>query len=333
MGVRDSDEPPVTQEEIKTMMQQGAEAGIFEEAEQDMISGVFRLGDRRVNAIMTPRTEVVWLNLLASEDENRAKISESKFSRMPVCNGDADHVVGILDAKCLLGRMTSGEVFDIKAAMTDVKFVPESMLARKVLDVFRRSSQHIAIVIGEYGGMEGLITVQDILEEIVGEVEEAAPQATQREDGSWLIDGLMLTDDFKKLFNIDLLPGEHESYTTLGGFVMAQIGNIPKASDSFQWETLRFEVMDMDGNRVDKVLVTNVEPVSETALVVEIETVSDAETGGEKLLVSEIEFVSESNPVSEAEPSLKTDPKPASETEPETPKTNVEAGKEATGET
>ncbi len=260
IGVRPSQDPPVTEAEIKTMMQQGIEAGVFDAGEEDMVSGIFRLGDRRAGALMTPRTEVDCLNLRDTEDENRSKIRESSFSRLPVCDGDTDHVVGLLSATRLLSRLLAGEALDIEAAMDEAQFVPESMPASKVLDVFRKSGQHIAIVIGEYGGMEGLITMQDLLEEIVGEVEESAPQATQRDDGSWLIDGLISVDDFRDLFALDDLPGAHDAYSTLGGFVMAQLGNIPTAGDSFDWTTLHLEVMDMDGNRVDKMLVTVTKP-------------------------------------------------------------------------
>jgi putative hemolysin len=142
------------------------------------------------------------------------------------------------------------------------QFAPDSMPASKVLDLFRESAQHIAIVIDEYGGMEGLVTIQDILEEIVGDVEETEPHITQRDDGSWLIDGLISVDDFKAQFGVEELPGEHDRFATLGGFVMAEIGEIPQTGDSFDWQTLHFEVVDMDGNRVDKVQVTQNEPES-----------------------------------------------------------------------
>ncbi len=260
LGIRAPEEPPVTEEEIKTMMQQGIEAGVFEEAEQDMVSGIFRLGDRRAVSLMTPRTSVYWINIRDSEDEIRTKIRESIYSRLPVCDGDTDHIIGVLSAKALLSRVLAGESFDVRSSMEEAQFVPESMPASKVLDIFRASARHLAIVIDEYGGMEGLITMQDLLQEIVGDVEETAPQAVEREDGSWLIDGLMPVDDFKRMFSLDELPGEHDQFTTLGGFVMAQIGNIPKASDTFDWTKLHVEVMDMDGNRVDKVLVCEKSP-------------------------------------------------------------------------
>lgn len=277
LGVRPSDEPPVTQEEIKTMMQQGMEAGVFVEAEHDMVSGIFRLVDRRAVSLMTPRTGVHCVNLRDSDDEIRTRIKECSFSRLPVCDGDTDHVVGILEAKTLLSRLLAGEPLDIGAVMIEPQVVPENMPASKVLDLFRETGRHLAIVIDEYGGMAGLITMQDLLEEIVGDVEENAPQATQRDDGTWLIDGLISVDDFIRLFALDDLPGAHDAFTTLGGFVMAQIGDIPQAGNTFDWTRLRFEVMDMDGNRVDKVLVSEIElPDAEP-----IPTASDEDTPGE----------------------------------------------------
>ncbi len=284
LGVRASDEPPVTQEEIKTMMQQGTDAGVFEEVEQDMVSGVFRLGNRRAGSLMTPRTEVYWLNIRDSEAENRTKIKESAYSRLPVCDGDVDHVIGLLESKKLLAQMVVGEPFSIEAGMIEAQFVPGSMSASKVIDLFRESAKHIAIVIGEYGGMEGLITMQDLLGEIVGTAEDTTPQATRRDDGSWLVDGLMAVDNFKSQFSIDALPGEHERFSTLGGFVMAQLGNIPAAGEHFEWTKLRIEVMDMDGNRVDKLLVTVMETPAEAApeMPTDADEVSAAEPAKEE---------------------------------------------------
>ncbi len=264
LGVSQGDEPPVTEEEIKTMMRQGSEAGVFEEGEPEMVSGIFRLGERRVGSVMTPRTEVYWLNVNDSDEENRAKIRDCDFSRMPVCADDMDHVVGLMNAKALLSRLLAGESFDLHATMTEPLFVPENLPASKALSLFRESAQHIALVVGEYGGMEGLITMQDLLEEIVGDDENSAPQAVGREDGSMLIDGLMAIDDFEALFNV-IVPGAHDDYATLGGFVMAQMGTIPQAGESFDWENLHVEVMDMDGNRVDKVLVTAQEPAPDAS--------------------------------------------------------------------
>lgn len=281
LGVRPSVEPPVTEEEIKTLMQQGIEAGIFDEGEEDMVSGIFRLGERRVFALMTPRTEVYCANLRDSEDEIRTRIKECTFSRIPVCDGDSDHVVGLIEAKTLLSHLLAGDSLDIEAVMIEPQMVPENMPASKVLDMFRESGQHLAIVIDEYGGMAGLITMQDLLEEIVGDVEENAPQATQRDDGSWLIDGLISVDDIVRLFVLDELPGAHDTFSTLGGFVMEQLGHIPQAGDSFDWTKLHFEVMDMDGNRVDKVLVSEIEPPEAPPETAPAPDTTDADTSGE----------------------------------------------------
>ena len=255
LGARELDEPPVTEEEIKGMLRQGVEAGVFEEAEHDMVEGIFSLGDRRIGTLMTPRTEVYWLDVNDPPEENRDKLLSSEFSRLPVCDDDPDHVLGMLHSKDLLAQLLSGKPLDIRAATTEALFVPMSMTASKVLDLFRETGKHIALVIGEYGGMEGLVSIQDILEEIVGEVEEEE-HAVQRDDGSWLLDGMMSIDDFEEMFDIEEAPGAHEGYETLGGFMLSLLGNIPKAGDELDWESLHFEVLDMDGNRIDKVLIT-----------------------------------------------------------------------------
>jgi putative hemolysin len=252
--VRASDEPPVTQDEITQMVRQGVDAGVFLETEHEMVEGVFRLDARRVASLMTPRTEVVWLDIKDTEEENRKKIIDSHFSRYPVCEGDLDHVIGVIATKDVLSRMLAGESFDIRAAMREPIFVPEGTNAAKLLDIFRKTGKHSAFVIGEYGGFEGMITIQDILEDIVGDIDE--PQIVQREDGSWLIDGMIPIDDFKDLAEIEELPGEHESFNTLAGFVITIRGEIPKTGDTFNWEGFHFEIVDMDGNRIDKVLVT-----------------------------------------------------------------------------
>jgi putative hemolysin len=251
----ESEEAPVTEEEIKAMIAEGVEAGVFEEAHHDMVEGVFSLSDRRISTLMTPRTEVHWLDVQDSPEETRAKIIDSGYSQLPVCEGDFDHVIGILYAKNLLARLLSGASFDLRAAMDEPLYVPASMPASQVLEVFRKQGKYAALVVGEYGGAEGMITIQDILTEIVGEPDHEV-HAIQRDDGSWLLDGLTPISDFMEQYAIDDLPGAHTAFETLGGFIMAQIGNIPKAGDNFDWKLLHLEVLDMDGNRVDKVLIS-----------------------------------------------------------------------------
>ena len=261
LRVKPSTEPPVTEEEIQVLIEQGTQAGVFEEAEQDMVTGVFRLGDQQVSTIMTPRTEIVWLDLEDSPEETRRKITESAHTLFPVGQGSLDNILGVVQSKDLLTRCLAGhQPVDLKAVLQRALLVPETKPVLQAIELFRESRTHIALVIDEYGGLQGMVTINDILEGIVGDlpaVGEAPPGAVQREDGSWLLDGLMPVDEFKEVLQIGELPGEDRGYYhTLGGFVMTRLGHIPSAADHFEWGRLRFEVVDMDGRRVDKVLVT-----------------------------------------------------------------------------
>jgi len=258
LGIRPGAEPPVTEEEINILIEQGMKAGTFEKAERDMVEHVFRLGDLRVGALMTPRTEIAWLDIDEPQEEIRRKIAESVHSRYPVGQGSLDNILGIVQVKDLLSLNMAGKPFDLKAILRRPLFVPESTHALKVLELFKQSGIHISLVVDEYGSIQGLITLNDILEEIVGEIpsveELTEPLAVQREDGSWLLDGMLPVSDFKDIFHIAKLPGEG-IYQTLGGLVLMQMGRIPSVGNSFEWNGLRFEVVDMDKNRVDKVLV------------------------------------------------------------------------------
>lgn len=260
VGAKQRDEPPVTEDEIKFLIGQGTQAGIFEEAEQDMVRGVFRLGDRRVGTLMTPRPEIVWLNLADPSEANQKKIIESVHTRFPVARGDLDDIQGVVQAKDLLPRSLAGEPFDLECCLEKPLFVPESMPALKVLEVFKESGLQLVMVIDEFGGMQGLVTLDDILQAIVGDIpvsgELNGQEAVQREDGSWLLDGMLPVDEFNEIFRVTKLPNEEKGYfQTLSGFVMDFLGRIPTTGDSFEWNRLRFEIVDMDGFRVDKVLV------------------------------------------------------------------------------
>jgi putative hemolysin len=255
LGVRPSKEPPVTEEEILVQLDQGTQAGVFEEAEQDMVEGVFSLADRRVNSLMTPRTEIVWLDVKDSLETIREKISACNFSRFPVCQGSLDNVLGIVKARDLLVPSLGGEEIRLKQCLRPAIFIPETTFASRALEILKENSRKLVLVIDEFGGVQGLLTINDILEEIVGDIETGEPQATQRQDGSWLLDGMLPVEDFREIFILKELPHEPE-YETLGGFVMMQLGHIPQPADQFEWHGLRFEVVDMDGRRVDKVLVT-----------------------------------------------------------------------------
>ena len=261
MGIKPTDEPPVTEEEIQLMIDQGTEAGVIEESEQDMVEGIFSLSDSRIYSLMTPRTEIIWLDIKDSPDEIRNKIVESPYSRFPVCQDNLDTVLGIVKARDLLAPPgLSSENFKLKDKLRPAFYVPETMFASHALEVFKEKNAELMLIIDEFGGLQGLLTLNDII--------EAEPQATQRQDGSCLLDGMLEMDDFKEIFNLQKLPHEDE-YETLSGFVMTTLGRVPQAADHFEWNGLRFEVMDMDGRRVDKVLVTtlparsNTQPIKE----------------------------------------------------------------------
>lgn len=255
LGVSPVAEPPVTEEEILVQLDQGTQAGVFGEAEQDMVEGVFRLHDRRVFSLMTPRSEIVWLDVNDPPEEIRKVIEESPFSQFPVCEDSLDNVIGIIKARDLLIESLRGESLRLQLNLQPVVYIPETAHASRALEIFKSGEAEMLMVVDEFGSVEGLLTISDILEEIVGDIQDGEPQATQRQDGSWLLDGMLSVEDFKEIFNIRHLPDETE-YETLGGFIMNYLGSVPHASDHFEWNGLRFEVVDMDGNRVDKVMVT-----------------------------------------------------------------------------
>jgi putative hemolysin len=264
IGARDSGEAPVTEEEIQALIRLGIQAGVFEAQEQEMVAGVMGLDERRVDQIMTPRLDIEWINLDDPVEDNLRIVINSPHSRFPAAHGSLDQVVGLVRAKDLLDRLLRGQSVDFNTCIREILFIPESATATQALELFKRSGQHAALVISEYGGIEGMITFNNLIEEIFGET--GAPESIQRPDGSWLLDGLISVDEFKDLFDLKALPGEDDGhYQTLGGFIMERLGRIPNAADSFEWGGLRFEVMDMDGKRVDKVLVARInrEPTAE----------------------------------------------------------------------
>ena len=255
MGIRGTNEQPVTEEELQVLLDQGTQAGVFEESEQDMIEGVFSIGDQRVYSVMTPRTEIVWLDISDSPEEIRQKIAGSPYSRFPVRDDTLDNVVGVVRARDLLLANLAGEKLNLKNNLHPAIYIPESAQASHALEMFKGGKAELMLVVDEFGAVQGLITLNDILSEIVEGIGTDEPQATQRQDGSWLLDGMLPVDDFKEIFNLRDLP-EEENYETLGGFIMFSLGRIPQSADRFEWNGMRFEVMDMDARRVDKVLVT-----------------------------------------------------------------------------
>lgn len=212
---------------------------------------------------MTPRTQITWLDIDDSAEGIREKLVSSAHSCFPVATGSLDKVDGVVQSKNLLAYSLGGNTPDLRTLIHPPLFVPRTITALEVLESFKNSGEHIALVVDEYGGIEGLLTDHDILEAIAGDISFGGkpndPKAVRRHDGSWLLDGMLSIDEFKEIFQLDALPGEkRDAYQTLGGFVFTKMGQIPSVSDSFEWNGLRFEVVDMDGKRIDKVLVASV---------------------------------------------------------------------------
>ncbi len=261
--VKPSSEPPVTEDEVRIMIRQGTQVGIFEPIEEEMVGQVFRLSDQRASALITPRSEIVWLDRHDGPEVVRQKMVEGNYSRFPVADGSLDEIKGIVEAKDLLIQTLAQEPVDLESVLQPALFVPESIPVFEVLDRFKQTRSQFALVIDEYGILQGLVTVNDVLEAIVGyipdEDEHLDLEIVEREDGSWLIDGMIPIEEFSDLFDIELPDRRAADYQTLGGLVMMIMGHIPAAGESFDWHGLSFEVVDMDGLRVDKVLVRSIE--------------------------------------------------------------------------
>jgi len=262
------DTAAVTDEEVKYLMAEGARTGHFEPAERDIVEMALRLGDRRVSALMTPRPQMEYLDLDDAPAENQRKVLESHYSRFPVIQGGFEKVAGIVQVKDLLGSAWRGKPFDLRAAMTPPVFIPETAPALKALELLKHAGTPIALIVDEYGDLQGLVTLNDLLESLVGDIptsgQDDQPASVRRADGSWLIDGMMPIDEVADLIGLSRLAESDEpvDYATLGGFMMAHLKRIPAPADQVSLHGYRFEVMDMDGRRVDKVLVVPPAPAA-----------------------------------------------------------------------
>lgn len=262
----------IDDEEVRDLVEQGLHAGVFKPEEKEMVDSVLELDDSPITDLMTPRPKIVFLNLDDPQELNWRKIVTSGHSYFPVYQSNRDQVVGLVSVKSLWAHSAVGLPTSLKNLLDTPLTVDENLSAIQLVDRFKKTGKHIAIVTDEFGAVQGLVTLLDVLEAIVGELPDIGPNseppsAHQREDGSWLIDATLPITDFKELIEIDAtLPHENEAdFQTIGGFVMTQFGRIPKAGNRFDWGTFRFEVMDMDRHRVDKVLVTRLEPIEEEA--------------------------------------------------------------------
>jgi putative hemolysin len=254
---------PVTDEEVNILIEQGLRAGVFHKAEKEMVEGVLGLDQLPVTAIMTPRPKIVFLNIGDAEDVNWRKIVASGHSHFPVYQDNRDQVLGMVAVKALWAHSAIGLPTNLKNLLTPPLVVPETMNCIQLLESFKKSGRHTALVADEFGSIQGMVTLIDVLEAIVGDLpaqgQRNQPEARQREDGSWMIDATLAVNEVKTVLQVDRLPQEAEAdYQTLGGLVMTQFGRIPQAGDHFEWSGWRFEVVDMDRHRVDKVLVSRV---------------------------------------------------------------------------
>ena len=255
----------VTEEEIELMIKEGIEDGTIEEEEENIIKRVFKLDDLKVESIMTPRNEIIWIDLEDDVQVNKVKIMESKRSIFPIAYGELDDFIGVVQAKDILSLMFGDEEFDIHSIVKEPLVVSENLETLELLKEFKENQEyvHMSLVVDEFGSVEGLITLNDLLEGIVGDIpgidEDDDPIATQRDDGTWLIDGRFGINKFKELFNIDeKFPDEEEDgFTTIAGFILSISGTVPDVNDKYQWERFCFEIVDLDGHQIDKILVTD----------------------------------------------------------------------------
>ena len=264
IGAKPSGEPHVTEDDVRRMILEGTRLGVFDAAEQQIVERVFRLGDRRAGSLMTYRTQIDFLDLNHPLKASLAKIVDTGHARYPVCRGSLENLEGVLYVRDLFAQVQGGGEPDLQTVLRPPVFVPETLSGLKLLEFLREQKSPLVLVTDEYGGVTGLVTIHDVLTAIVGDIpmlEEVidTPAIVQRPDGSYLLDGLLSAAEVRDLLQLDSLPdAERFSYDTLGGMLMACMGDIPKTGDVFTWQNWRFEVVDMDGYRVDKVLVSMV---------------------------------------------------------------------------
>jgi putative hemolysin len=260
MGQRPQEAQRVTEEEIRAMLEEGSEAGVIEREEHDMVRNVFRLDDRRVGSLMIPRADIVYLDVALPLEENLKSVVESEHSRFPVCRGGLHEVLGIVSTKQLLNQTLTGGLNDLGGQLQPAVFVPETLTGMDLLGDFRASDTHMVLVVDEYGEVQGLVTLQDVLEAVTGEFRPRNQEdawAVQREDGSWLLDGMIPVPELKDKLELKTVPEEDKGrYHTLSGLMMWLLGRLPQTADVAIWEGWRLEVVDLDGKRVDKVLAS-----------------------------------------------------------------------------
>ena len=267
LGMRQSSQADVIEEEIHALLQEGSESGVFEQQERDMVRNVLRLDDRSISSLMIPRSEIVYLDTTLSLEDNLKRVADSDHTRFPVCRDGLDTVLGIISAKRLFNQTQSGGKLDFTRRLMPATFVPESLSGMDLLEHFRASDSHMVLVVDEYGEVDGLVTPQNVLEALTGEFtprnrEEA--WAVQRADGSWFLDGLIPIPELEDRLGLKTLPEDGKGrYHTLGGLVMWLAGQLPQTGDVLTWRNWQFEVVDLDGKRIDKILATQIPAAEE----------------------------------------------------------------------
>lgn len=264
----------VTEEEVNTLVEEGMKGGVFNESERDMVAGVLELDEMPIIYLATPRPKMVFLDLADSDETNWRKVVASGHSHFPVVHSNKEQVIGMVSVKAIWANHAFGVPTSLRHLLTPPLVVPETMMASAVLEQFKRTSQHIALVNDEFGSLSGVVTLYDVLEAIVGDIPEpgrkSGPEVVNRPDGSWMVDASFDIDEFKEMAVLDDLPNEEETeFQTVGGFMMTHFGRIPGSGDAFEFNGWRFEVMDMDRQRVSKVLITPPPSFSEDASVEE----------------------------------------------------------------
>jgi putative hemolysin len=264
LGLRGTASRAVTEEEIAASLEEGLDAGVIEAQEHQMVRNVFRLDDRSVGSMMIPRSEMVWLDATAEPAQWLAVMQQDEHSRYPVCRGSLSEVQGVVSAQALLQQMMRQEPLSLSGKLEAPVFVPETLSGMELLEHFKASAAQLVFVVDEYGEVQGMITVRDVLEAIAGEFTPASGEdawAVQRQDGSWLFDGMIPSPELKDRLELKELPEEDLGrYNTLAGMIMLLLGRLPRTTDTVEWAGWRFEVVDLDGKRVDKVLATLMNP-------------------------------------------------------------------------
>lgn len=259
-GVGKHKQATVTEDEIEAILDEGSVAGLIEDQERELVKNVFRLDDRKLGSLMVPRSEIIFVDINSPESESLEKISQSVRSRIPVCDGDLDSIIGVLSAKTALSTVARGQKLSLQENLEPPLYVPETLTGMDLLEQFKESKTHIAFVVDEYGSLEGLVTIQDIFDTLIGEIvtegeEDTAP--VQRDDGSWLFEGDTSIHEFKDCLLIDEVPDQDKGrYHTVSGLILLLLGKMPVSGDSVILDGWKLEVVDMDGRRIDKILAT-----------------------------------------------------------------------------